>query len=176
MDSYFDVELLRQEQNPICWVASCAMVKGFAQGASLGIGDLTEGFDPYNSCIANLAGSWQECTEKMEEWGFAVYSASSFGNGSVDDASLSQFMADNGPIVLLHLCTGFPYGDQYPAGIADGNAHAVVLTGIDIDGRQITFNNPWGDKDQLADLDTMIAKINADAGMGKTMGVFAMST
>ncbi len=24
-----DVEVIVQEQNPICWVASCAMVKGF---------------------------------------------------------------------------------------------------------------------------------------------------
>jgi hypothetical protein len=118
MDPYYDVEVLRQEQNPICWVASCAMVKGYAKGASLGIGDLTEGFDPYNSCIANLANSWSEC------------------------ASLSEFMTQNGPVVLLHLCDGFPYGAQYPAGIAAGGAHAIVLTGIDMDNRQIAFNNP----------------------------------
>jgi hypothetical protein len=175
MDPYYDVEVLRQEQNPICWVASCAMVKGYAQGASLGIGDLTDGFDPYNSCIANLANSWSGCTDMMESWGFAVYPASSFSSGSVDDTSLSEFMAQNGPVVLLHLCDGFPYGDQYPAGTAAGGAHAVVLTGIDLDNRQISFNNPWGDKDQIADLDTMISKINSDSVMGKTMGVFAMS-
>jgi hypothetical protein len=37
----YDVELIQQVQNPICWVAiSCAMVKGWGTQSSVGIGDL----------------------------------------------------------------------------------------------------------------------------------------
>ena len=73
-----------------------------------------------------------------------------------------------GPAVLLHLCAGFPYGNQW-APRSEG-AHAVVITGIDTDNNYVTFNNPWGDKDQSCNLAMLLDKINADAGMGKTFG------
>ena len=76
-----------------------------------------------------------------------------------------------GPCVLLHLCSGFPYGSQY-AGMSftPNDAHAVVLTGIDTDANSATFNNPWGDKDQPCDLGVLLAKINADQFLGATLG------
>jgi hypothetical protein len=46
------------------------MVKGFATKTSVGVGDFTNGFDPSNSCIANLASNWGQCTELMNTWGF----------------------------------------------------------------------------------------------------------
>jgi len=46
----------------------------------------------------------------------------------------------------------------------------VVITGIDTDNNYVTFNNPWGDKDQSCNLAMLLDKINADAGMGKTFG------
>jgi uncharacterized protein YvpB len=73
-----------------------------------------------------------------------------------------------GPAVLLHLCAEFPYGNQW-APRSEG-AHAVMITGIDTDNNYVTFNNPWGDKDQSCDLAMLLDKINADAGMGKTFG------
>ena len=65
----YDVEVIVQEQNPICWVASCAMVKGFATKTSTGVGDFTGGFDPSNSCIANLAGNWSSMHGHDERMG-----------------------------------------------------------------------------------------------------------
>ena len=62
----YDVELIRQEANPTCWVASCAMVKGYGTQSSLGVGDLTGGFVPSNSCIQNLAANWTQCTDIMD--------------------------------------------------------------------------------------------------------------
>jgi hypothetical protein len=176
MTTYYDVELLRQEQNPICWLASCAMVKGYATNRSVGIADLTDGFDPYNSCIANLAGSWSECTDLMESWGFAVYRTNNATPSRFDGATLDAFMQDNGPIVLLHRRQGFPYGAQWGTGFPPDAAHAVVLTGVDVGAQSATFNNPWGDKDQTVALNSLIAKINADAKLGKTLGVWAVST
>ncbi len=57
---YYDVELIVQEQNPICCVGYCAMVKGWGTQSSVGVGEFTDGFDPSNNCISNLAGNWQQ--------------------------------------------------------------------------------------------------------------------
>lgn len=176
---HYDVELLRQEDNPICWVASCAMVKGYGVQACVGIGDLTGGFDPYNSCIANLATSWTDCTDKMGGWGFDVYNVTDVSSGNMTGDDLARAL-DAGPAVLLHMCKGFPYGSQHQAWIDklddehrkafDAAAHAVVITGVDTDNNSATFNNPWGDLDQPCALDVLIAKINADQNVGKTLG------
>ena len=163
----YDVELLRQENNPICWVASCAMVKGYGVQTCVGIGDLTGGFDPYNSCIANLASSWTDCTDKMAGWGFDVYNVSDLSSGTMTADDLAKALGA-GPAVLLHLCNGFPYGSQWTP--LTSGAHAVVITGIDSDNNKATFNNPWGDQDQACALDVLIAKINADKSVGKTLG------
>jgi Papain-like cysteine protease AvrRpt2 len=140
----YDVEVIVQEQNPICWIASCAMVKGFGTRSSIGVGEFTNGFDPSNSCIANLTNNWTQCTDLMTSWGFSAR--------AVKDISLSGMTADDllaalasGPAVLLHLCSGFPYGQQWASQtFTASDAHAVVLTGIDTDAGTATFNNPWG--------------------------------
>jgi hypothetical protein len=165
----YDVEVIRQEANPICWIASCAMVKGFGTNTSVGVGDFTNGFDPSNSCIANLASNWAQCTDLMNTWGFNLYNVSDLSSGTMSADDLVTAMGA-GPAVLLHLCAGFPYGSQYTP--LTSGAHAVVLTGVDTDGNAATFNNPWGDKDQACGLDVLLAKINADQLAGKTLGVW----
>jgi len=164
----YDVELIRQEANPICWVASCAMVKGYGTKASVGVGDFTGGFDPSNSCIANLAANWAQCTDLMNQWGFNVQSVSDIASSGTMAASDLASALGSGPSVLLHLCNGFPYGSQWTP--LTSGAHAVVITSVDTDNNAATFNNPWGDKDQPIALDTLLAKINADQGQGKTLG------
>ena len=164
----YDVEVIRQEANPICWVASCAMVKGYGTKTSVGVGEFTSGFDPSNSCIANLATNWQQCTDLMRSWGFDLYGVSELAASTDLSADDLAKALGTGPAVLLHLCAGFPYGSQYTP--LTSGAHAVVLTGIDTDNNNVTFNNPWGDKDQSAALDVILAKINADKKMGKTLG------
>jgi hypothetical protein len=164
----FDVELIVQEQNPICWVASCAMVKGFGTKTSTGVGDFTGGFDPSNSCIANLAGSWSQCTDMMTGWGFNVFSVGDAAGGTMTGDALVGLLQANGPAVLLHLCNGFPYGPNFVA--PTSGAHAVVLTSVNTDTGTGTFNNPWGDKDMSIALATLVNKINADQSVGKTLG------
>jgi hypothetical protein len=167
----YDVEVIAQEQNPICWVASCAMVKGFATQISVGVGEFTGGFDPSNSCIANLAGNWSQCVDLMTNWGFSVSSVNDLASGAMTADALAAALQSSGPAVLLHLCSGFPYGPQWAAQtFTTSDAHAVVLTGIDVDAATATFNNPWGDKDQICPLSVLVQKINADQSLGKTMG------
>jgi hypothetical protein len=165
----FDVEVIVQEQNPICWIASCAMVKGYGTQTSVGVGEFTNGFDPSTSCIANLAGNWTQCTDLMKDWGFQVYQANELVSGTVTPDLLLDALHQKGPAVLLHLCHGFPYGAQWSGLVPDG-AHAVVLTGVDTGRAIATFNNPWGDKDQQCDLSRLLEKINSDAAVtGKTL-------
>jgi len=166
----YDVEVIRQEQNPICWIASCAMVKGYGTKSCIGVGEFTGGFDPSNSCIGNLAGNWRECTRLMETWGFSVMAISDLADGAISGEDLETALRDNGPAVLLHLCGGFPYGSQYGETSNLTGAHAVVLTGVDTDSEEVFFNNPWGDKDQSASLDIILQHIQEDSKMGKTFG------
>jgi hypothetical protein len=166
----YDVEVIIQAQNPICWVASAAMVKGYGTQSSVGVGDFTGGFDPSNSSIPNLASNWQGCVDSLTKWGFSVYAVSDLASGSMTAQSLLKALQGKGPAVLMHLCNGFPYGSQWSSQVfTSTDAHAVVITGVDTDGNTATFNNPWGDKDQSCALDTLVQKINADKSVGKTL-------
>ena len=167
----YDVEVIVQEANPICWVASCAMVKGYGTKTSVGVGEFTGGFDPSNSCIANLAANWSQCVSEMGGWGFSVYGVTDLSSGSMTGDALLNALQNSGPAVLLHTCAGFPYGSQWASvTFKPTDAHAVVLTGVDTDASTATFNNPWGDKDQSCDLSTLLQKINNDQVQGKTLG------
>lgn len=169
----YDVELIRQEMNPICWIASCAMAKGFGTGSSVGVGEFTDGLDPSSSCIANLANSWAQCTDLMKQWGFQVYTVSGIASGDMTAETLATALGQ-GPIVLLHLCSGFPYGPQYATlSFTSADAHAVVLTGIDTEANTVAFNNPWGDKDQSVSLNALVTKINADQNVGPTLSYYS---
>jgi hypothetical protein len=175
----YDVEVIRQEQNPICWVASCAMVKGYGTKTSVGVGEFTGGADPSNSCIANLAAQWSQCTDMMGTWGFTVSNVSDVASGGMTADTLASLLQSSGPTVLLHACKGFPYGSQYAqfmTTLTDADRHAVVLTGVDTGAGTATFNNPWGDKDQSCDLPTLLAHINADVSLGKTLGTWPASS
>ena len=147
------------------------MVKGYGTKTSVGVGEFTGGFDPSNSCIANLAANWTQCTDLMTQWGFRVSSVADAAGGTMTAEQLVTLLTSGGPAVLLHLCKGFPYGPNWAA--LDSGAHAVVLTGADSDAGTATFDNPWGDKDQSIDLATLVDKINADQSAGKTLGFWS---
>jgi hypothetical protein len=168
-----DVELIMQGVNPIFWIASCAMAKGYVLRKSVGIGEFTEGLDPSTSCISNLGSSWSDCTDLMQSWGFQLYTVSGMSGGDMTSDALFTALGE-GPIVLLHQCTGFPYGPQYAGNVyKPDDAHAVVLTAVDTDAGSAAFNNPWGDKDQSCNLADLIAKINADQACGKTLAYYS---
>jgi hypothetical protein len=169
--AYYDVELIVQEANPICWVASCAMVESFGTKQSVGVGKYTGGFDPSNSCIPNPADDWDGCVTAMNGWGFSTFSVAQLASdgSALTTDDLFTILSQRQPMVLLHKCDNFPYGSQWSTTGLAGNAHAVVITGIDADSGEVWFNNPWGDKDQSADADTIIQLMNADASR-VTMG------
>jgi hypothetical protein len=146
------------------------LVKAWGTQSSVGVGDLTAGFDPSNSCIANLANSWQECTDLMNHWGFDVLSVDELTAGSMSCDALITALSDRGPAVLLRRCNSFPYGSQWGDSSTMDGAHTIVITGVDTDIAQLFFNNPWGGKDRSADFDVVLQKITSDSMMGSTLG------
>ena len=168
MQVSYDVDVVRQEMSPICWVASCAMVKGYGTGVDVGI-DAFLGADPTTSSL-NPANQWGQCTTKMEEWGFTVVAVQDVApSGLMTGESLGGALQRSGPAVLLHHCDGFPYGNEY-APVPPDSGHAVVITGIDTDQNTAWFNNPWGDKDRPCPLDVLLQIVNRDQVEGKSLG------
>ncbi|MDR3567321.1 MAG: papain-like cysteine protease family protein [Syntrophobacteraceae bacterium] len=157
----YEVPLVWQAANPICWVCSCAMVESWGTNVNTGVSKYT-GFDPSNSCIPNPANDWDGCVQFMNKWGFDVYSSQGLAdNGfilTVDD--LGNALSSRGPIVLLHFCKDFPYGSQWGPVNDPNAAHAVVITGVDSNQGIVWFNNPWGDKDQVAVAQPVLDHIN----------------
>jgi len=141
----YDVPLVRQETNLICWVACTAMVASERLGYSIGVGNYAHGFDPSNSNIPDPASDYDEKVRRMNFWGFD----SILGMDPTNDA-IEGLLRAYGPFILWHYCSGFPYGYSRP--ITDPTAeHAVVITGFDSAVGEGTcwMNNPWrhGQKD-----------------------------
>jgi hypothetical protein len=164
----YAVELITQGQNPICWVASCAMVKGWATNKCIGVG----GWDPSNSSIPNPSSGWASCVSLMSGWGFTMYAVKDLStSGTMTAEDVLAAMQVLGPAVLIHRCAGFPYGPQWSAQSSGG--HAVVLTSVDSDNSVVTFNNPWGDTNQPAATDPVLLIMNNDSStFGSIFGFY----
>ncbi|MGZ8156652.1 MAG: papain-like cysteine protease family protein, partial [Burkholderiales bacterium] len=120
----YEVPLVTQESNPICWVASMAMVASERTGSSIGIGKYANGFDPSNSSICNPAADIGDFYRRLKRCGFRAFAI------EPKVVELEKAMDKAGPLILSHFCKGFPYGGDWPAISDAGAAHAVVLTAI----------------------------------------------
>jgi hypothetical protein len=144
--TYYDVVVVEQADNPICWMASLAMVDSYWSGSSVGIGAYTDGFDPAQACIGNPAVDVVDFQNRMQGFGFQPV----FPDSPLTAETLAAMSAQFGPLVYFHNVNGFPYLQGPGQG---PGAHAIVITGTDVggDGDGFWFNNPWGDKDSWAD-------------------------
>ncbi|MFD2934198.1 papain-like cysteine protease family protein [Spirosoma flavum] len=141
----YDVPLVTQSANPICWVTCMAMVSSERLGYSLGVGHFASGFDPSNSSIPNqYNGQWTDYYEKLSSRGFVSVAVNTTAS------ELENVLKNCGPVILTHQCAGFPYGPGWGPVATPGAMHAVVITGIDsaINGGTCWMNNPWGNKDR----------------------------
>ena len=145
----YDVPLVIQAANPICWVACLAMVESYWTNSSVGVGKYTGGFDPSDSSIPNPVDG--PVAFKMQSYGFyPVYPDQPVTLGNII-SMLNQF----GPLIFFHQVTnGLPWMNS--AGTSGG--HAVVITGADdsINGGMLWVNNPWGSKDAPITASAMI--------------------
>lgn len=142
--TYYDVVVVEQgSDNPICWMASLAMIESYWDKASVGIGRFSGGFDPSQACIGNPAVDAVDFQNRIGALGFYPV----FPDASLTTQTLEDMSAEFGPLLYFHHVNGFPYIQG--AGHGDG-AHAIVITGTDTDADGFWFNNPWGDKDSWA--------------------------
>lgn len=142
--TYYDVPVVWQgAENPICWVASMAMIESYWTQSSVGVGKYTGGFDPSNSSIPNPASDVVDFQNRMMAFSFyPVYPDNHLTLGYVH-----YLIRTFGPLLLFHHVNGFPYA----SGVGTGSGtHAVVITGVDTSYGGFWFNNPWGHKDSWA--------------------------
>jgi Papain-like cysteine protease AvrRpt2 len=154
----YDIPLVTQAANPICWVACMAMVASERQQTSVGVGNFAGGFDPSNaSMTTDITGvDWNLTNRLLANAGFAQASI----NPKADE--LESALRLQGPIIFNHFCAGFPYGPGWAPITAPNAAHAIVITGYDssVNGGQCWMNNPWGNKDRMLPLSAVITAIN----------------
>lgn len=145
----YDVPLVIQAQNPICWVASMAMIESYWRGASVGVGKYTGGFDPSTSSIPNPASDVWDFQNRMAGFGFYP----TYPDQPITLSGIISLLGQFGPLLFFHMLDTAPWG----AGVR--GAHAVVITAADdtINGGMIWINNPWGSKDQPAIASSAIA-------------------
>ncbi len=140
----YEVPIVEQgADNPICWIASLAMVESYTTQSSIGIGYFTDGFDPSQACLGNPAVDVVDFQNRMQGFGYQPV----FDDEPLTMDSLYRFSDRFGPLVYFHRVQGFPYVQGTGQG---SGAHAIVITGTDTDADGFWFNNPWGDKDSWA--------------------------
>ena len=146
----YTVPMVVQLQNPICWVACAAMIRGWKRRQSVTIGDLLNGFDPSNACIANPAGnSWERMYEMLDDWGIT-----SVGPQMCPaTAYISGTLMDHGPFILTH------YTTTLAPNVASPGTHAVVVSGINTNTGQCIYENPWGLAGQTVAINTVLAEM-----------------
>lgn len=142
----YDVPVVRQEQNPICWVACAAMILSHERQQSVTVGELL-GFEPSSASIANPAGgSWQTMYDMLEGWGIT----STGPQMSPAPAFITQTLQADGPFILTHFTKTLAPSSTSPG------THAVVVTGIDTGAGECYFNNPWGAMGDKAPINTIL--------------------
>lgn len=163
---WYDVPLVRQEANPICWVTCMAMIAAEREGHSPIIEKYNNGFNPDNSSSGNPATSFSDFVTRLARCGFS--------SGSLDTSAdaIASFLNDNGPFILTHNCAGFPYGSGRSA--MTSGVHAVVITGIDT-STICWMNNPWGDKDRELPISAVLQAIFQYTNIGPNIACYQSS-
>jgi len=150
----YDVPLITQAQNPICWVACMAMVASERVGHSVGVGNYMNGFDPSSASIPNPTAGWDDQYRRLQQNGFTSVAA------NPNAGEIENILRNCGPFILTHYCAGFPYGPGWT--LPTSGTHAIVITGIDssVNGGTCWMNNPWGNKDRAVLTSAVVTALN----------------
>lgn len=128
-----NVPMVRQFQNPICWVACAAMIMSYKEHRSVTVEELL-GYNPASSSILNPATSWQVMYDMLDSWG--ITSTGPQMSPAVE--YITRMLQYQGPFILTH------YTQTLAPSSTSPGTHAVVVTGIDTNQNECYFNNPWG--------------------------------
>ncbi|MFB9294361.1 papain-like cysteine protease family protein [Persicitalea jodogahamensis] len=153
----YNVPLLNQSVNPICYVVAAAMIQKYWQqtaGNDFDTPLLTGGFNPLTACIPG-ASSNRTVFNGLRNAGFISIDRPS----SITKARIKTLLTNYGPLILNHRVANFNYGPTRGGKQASNAAglHAVALTGIE--GNNAFFNNPWGDKDVMVPASDLLTSI-----------------
>lgn len=163
----YDVPLLTQSINPICWVVCAAMVQKYWQHTAGNYFDtthLTGGANPTDSCIANTA-TYQNQISGLRAAGFQTVPSQLQGPMKAFTArNVKTLLSNHGPLWFSHLTANFNYGGRGTPSSRTGG-HVVVITGIE--GNRAYFNNPWGYKDVMIPTGDLIASLNQSFSAGR---------
>jgi hypothetical protein len=157
----FNVPMIPQGSNPICWLACVAMITSFKTNTTHPISEFTGGYDPSNSCIPDPnAGSWGALYANLTKFGFTATGA----NMSIAPNYVEAMLRRYGPFMIFVNAADFPfYG---PMCINVGGTHAVVVAGIDTSASTVKIVNPWGTVTPPADTDIIVELIQDISNLG----------
>jgi papain like cysteine protease AvrRpt2 len=148
---YFDVPMIKQGQEPICWVACVAMITSFKTKTLHGISEFTGGSDPGSACIPNPAKDWKDLYQKLANFGFSVDGA----DMSIGPDYIEDMLRRHGPFMIFVDVVDFPFYGPICVNVGSG-FHAVVVNGIDTKAGKVMIVNPWGTRTPPADIDVVM--------------------
>lgn len=182
----YAVPMVNQRRSPVCWLA-CAMMLFQRDGrrtiASSEI-DYING-DPRLASIGNIPGGNASIYTYLRNWGFRVRRirqvhvpmmshSNRLGERGrntrepqsmvwhstdrhVEQTIIHAILQNFGPFILFHRCGRFSYGPNRTTPTT--GAHAVLITGVDLDRKICYFNNPWGDVNVPTSLRSIVGAI-----------------
>jgi hypothetical protein len=146
----YDVDMVRQQYSPVCWLACAAMLVQFKRGQTpsseaLGIAGID--FRHQGLTVPREEMGSQPWDDHLRALGFTVARCAGVdGPSAVASEELIYWvLQQHGPFILSHYCGSFWYGAGIP--VPSSGLHSVLVTGIDTDKGGCWFNNPWGRTD-----------------------------
>jgi hypothetical protein len=150
----YNVPMVRQFQNPICWVACSAMILAWRRGQSVTVESLI-GYDPGSSSITNPATTWPVMYGMLNDWGIT----STGPQMSPAVSYIERLLSENGPFILTHYVKTLAPTHTSPG------THAVVVTGINTNTGKCTYANPWGTANNQVAISTVQGSMQRLWGM-----------
>jgi hypothetical protein len=160
----FNVPMIEQGDNDICWIACVAMITSFKQNASVGISNFTGGFDPSGSCIGDPNDSWEDLYRNLDRFGFTATGM----NMSIDSNFILNMLRSHGPFMIFVTVADFPFSGPLCDNM-DGDpddTHALIVNGIDTDSQKVGIVNPWGTNVPPVDTDVIISNLQGISDSG----------
>ncbi len=160
----FNVPMIEQGDNPICWIACVAMITSYKRNASVGIGNFTGGFDPSSSCIPDPNDNWEDLYRNLDRFGFTATGA----NQSINPDFILNMLRSHGPFMIFVTVADFPFSGPLCLNMngSPGDTHALVVSGIDTDSQKVGIVNPWGTNVPPVDTDVIISNLQGLSDLG----------
>jgi len=155
----YNVLMVRQGQNPVCWLACATMLVQFKR-------NMTPTSEYMGIADADFRGPVSVPSYGAEEWsrlrnlGFvnARWAQLGLSSQTPSPQTILEMLQRHGPFILHHHCGSFWYGPGIPVPRTGG--HSVLVVGIDTDRGDVYFHNPWGQTNVPTTASSIVGAIN----------------